>query len=317
MPSSISVTRSYQMQNEDYFQALVLEAQQHGPIPTSVCWPVSDVSMAGALDAAAAGLIHPLLVGPEREMLEIAQNLGRSLDFASVVNVCSEEEAAAKSVDLCRSGHASALMKGSLHTDLLMHTVLKEDGLRGDRRISHVYIVEAPLYHRRVLLITDAAINICPSLEEKVDIVRNVIDLAHVLGITNPNVAILSAIETVNPKIRSTLDAAALCKMCERGQITGAVLEGPLAFDTAVSKEAADAKGLKSPVAGEADILVVPDVESGNMLAKELEYLGGARVAGIVMGASVPVILTSRADSAESRVASCAVASLLLHFQVE
>jgi phosphate acetyltransferase len=304
------------MQDEDFFQTLVMEAQQHESIPTSVCWPVSDISLAGALDAAAAGIIHPLLVGPELEMSELAQTLGRSLDCASVINVCSEEEAAAKSVELCRSGHAWALMKGSLHTDLLMHAVLKEDGLRSNRRISHVYIVEAPLYHRRVLLITDAAINICPSLEEKVDIVLNAIDLAHVLGIPNPNVALLSAIETVNPRIRSTLDAAALCKMSDRGQITGAVLDGPLAFDTAVSKEAADSKGLKSPIAGEADILVVPDVESGNMLAKELEYLGGARVAGVVMGATVPVILTSRADSVESRVTSCAIAVLLRYVQL-
>jgi len=215
--------------------------------------------------------------------------------------------------DLCRSGAAGALMKGSLHTDVLMRFVLaKEGGLRTPRRVSHVFILEAPLYDR-ALLITDAAINIAPTLEEKFDIVQNVIDLAHVLGNPMPKVAIMSAMETVNPKIQSTLDAAALCKMADRGQITGAILDGPLAFDTAVSAEAAKVKHLKSPVAGQADILLVPDLESGNMLAKQLEYLGGAHLAGIVMGARVPIILTSRADLPESRVASCAVACMLVH----
>jgi phosphate acetyltransferase len=200
-------------------------------------------------------------------------------------------------------------MKGSLHTDTLMHAVLDRDvGLRGARRVSHVFVVDAAPAYPRPLLITDAAVNIYPTLDDKVDIVRNAIELAHALGIAVPNVALLSAAETVNPKITSTLDAAALCKMADRGQITGAVLDGPLAFDTAVSAEAARIKGLRSPVAGVADVLVVPDLESGNMLAKQLEYLGGAELAGVVLGARVPIILTSRADLAQARLASCAVA---------
>ena len=227
--------------------------------------------------------------------------------------MASEALAATRCVELCASGDAAALMKGSLHTDVLMHAVLKAEGLRTSRRISHIFIMEAPLYHRQALFITDAAINIYPSLEEKVDIVQNAIDLAHALGILEPKVAVLSAIETVNPKMVSTLDAAALCKMADRGQITGGILDGPLAFDTAVSADAALAKGLKSPVAGEADILIAPDLDAANMLAKQLEYLGGAHLAGIVMGAKVPIILTSRADSPESRVVSCAIASILVH----
>lgn len=204
-------------------------------------------------------------------------------------------------------------MKGSLHTDLLMHAALQKDtGLRTSRRFSHVFVLEAPLY-KRTLFITDAAINIYPTLEDKVDIAQNAIDLAHVLGVAEPRVAILSAVETVSPKIVSTIDAAALCKMADRGQITGGVLDGPLAFDTAVSAKAAQIKGLVSRVTGQADILVVPDLESGNMLAKQLEYLGGAQLAGIVLGTRVPVILTSRADSAATRLTSCAVA-VLLHY---
>ena len=250
-------------------------------------------------------------------MQKIASALGISLDSHQIVDVPTESDAAIKSTELCRSGVAKSLMKGSLHTDLLMRYVLqKEGGLRSSRRISHVFILEAPLYDR-ALLITDAAINIYPNLEDKIDIVQNAIDLAHVLGIPIPKVAIMSAIETVNPKIVSTLDAAALCKMADRGQITGAILDGPLAFDTAVSKEAALVKHLKSPVAGEADILLVPDLESGNMLAKQLEYLGGAHLAGIVLGAKVPIILTSRADLPESRVASCAVAAMLVHANLQ
>jgi phosphate acetyltransferase len=248
-------------------------------------------------------------------MREIAAREAVDISACSILDVETEEDAAVQSVELCRSGRAAALMKGSLHTDVLMHPVLSDHGLRTSRRMSHVFIMEAPLYHRRALLISDAAINIYPSLEDKVGIVQNAIDLAHALGIAEPRVAILSAIEIVNPKIISTVDAAALCKMAERGQITGAILDGPLAFDTAVSAEAALAKNVKSPVAGEADILIAPDLEAANMLAKQLEYLGGARLAGIVMGAKVPIILTSRADSAESRVASCAIASILLDYR--
>jgi phosphate acetyltransferase len=214
---------------------------------------------------------------------------------------------------MCRSGNALAMMKGSLHTDELMKAAMKADtGLRTNRRISHVFIMDTPAY-ARTLMITDAAINITPELEDKIHIVQNAIDLAHALGIAEPKVALLSAVETVNPKIKSTLDAAALCKMADRGQITGGILDGPLAFDTAVSVKAAKIKGLVSPVTGQADILVVPDLESGNMLAKQLEYLGGAQLAGIVLGARVPTILTSRADSAETRLTSCAVA-VLLHY---
>jgi phosphate acetyltransferase len=217
---------------------------------------------------------------------------------------------------MCRASTAQALMKGSLHTDELLKPAMARDtGLRTARRISHVFIMDTPAY-ARTLLITDAAINITPELEDKVHIVQNAIDLAHALGIPQPKVALLSAVETVNPKIKSTLDAAALCKMADRGQITGGILDGPLAFDTAVSAKAAKIKKLVSPVTGQADILVVPDLESGNMLAKQLEYLGGAQLAGIVLGARVPTILTSRADSAETRLTSCAVA-VLLHYAAQ
>ena len=297
----------------DFFGLLIRKCQDMERISVAACWPCSHVSLAGAVEAAEAGLIVPRLVGAEREIRSIADTFGLNIAPYQVVDCDSEEKAAQHCTELCRVGEAKALMKGSLHTDLLMRFVLqKEGGLRTSRRVSHVFVMDAPLYER-ALLITDAAINIYPGLEEKIDIVQNAIDLAHVLGVALPKVAIMSAIETVNPKIISTLDAAALCKMADRGQITGAILDGPLAFDTAVSKEAALVKNLTSPVAGEADILVVPDLESGNMLAKQLEYLGGARLAGIVVGAKVPIILTSRADSAESRVASCAVACLLAH----
>jgi len=267
------------------------------------------------MEAAKAGIVHPLLVGTERELNAIAASLGLDLGAYEIIPAKSEDNAAAKAVELCRNGRATALMKGSLHTDLLMHAALQKDtGLRTSRRFSHVFVLDAPLYER-ALFITDAAINIYPTLEDKVDIVQNAIDLVHVLGIVAPRVAILSAVETVNPKILSTIDAAALCKMADRGQITGGILDGPLAFDTAANAEAARVKNLKSLVAGEADTLLVPDLESGNMLAKQLEYLGGARLAGIVLGAKVPIILTSRADSPESRVASCAIASALIERQ--
>ena len=266
----------------------------------------------GATDGAAHGLIRPILVGHRDEILAVAKAHELNLDSFEIVDENTEADAAAKCVELCQSGNAAAIMKGSLHTDVLMHAVLKAGGLRTSRRMSHVFVVQAPLYHGRALLITDAVVNIYPSLEDKVDIVQNAVDLAHTLGIPAPKVAILSAIETVNPKITSTVDAAALCKMADRGQITGAILDGPLAFDTAVSTEAASEKDLRSLVAGDADILVVPDLDAGNMLAKELEYLGGAHLAGIVMGATVPIILTSRADSVEARIASCAIASLIV-----
>jgi phosphate acetyltransferase len=282
-------------------------------ITTSVCWPLSDVALRGAVEAAEAGIIKPTLVGPEAELKALAKKIGVSIEGYPIVESATEGNAAQVSVAMCRDGRSQAMMKGSLHTDELMKAAMSRDaGLRTSRRISHVFVMDTPAY-TRTLLITDAAINIEPELEDKVHIVQNAIDLAHALGIPEPKVALLSAVETVNPKIKSTLDAAALCKMADRGQITGGVLDGPLAFDTAVSSKAAGIKGLVSPVTGQADILVVPDLESGNMLAKQLEYLGGAQLAGIVLGARVPVILTSRADSAATRLTSCAVA-VLLHY---
>ena len=252
-----------------------------------------------------------MLVGDGEAIRELASRMGVRVEGLPMVEAATEAAAAQVSVDLCRSGKVQAMMKGSLHTDELMRVAMARDtGLRTNRRISHVFVMDTPAYDR-TLLITDAAINIEPDLEDKVHIVQNAIHLAHALGIPEPKVALLSAVETVNPKIASTLDAAALCKMADRKQITGGILDGPLAFDTAVSEKAAQIKGLVSPVTGKADILVVPDLESGNMLAKQLEYLGGAQLAGIVLGARVPVILTSRADSAATRLTSCAVAALL------
>jgi phosphate acetyltransferase len=282
-------------------------------ITTAVCWPMSDVAMRGAVEAANERLIEPTFIGPEPEMKTLAGKLHLDISRYPIVHADFESMAAELSVRMCRSGGAQAMMKGSLHTDELMKAAMQRDaGLRTSRRISHVFVMDTPAY-ARTLLITDAAINIEPELEDKIDIVQNSIDLAHALGIPEPKVALLSAVETVNPRIKSTLDAAALCKMADRGQITGGVLDGPLAFDTAVSVKAASIKKLVSPVTGQADILVVPDLESGNMLAKQLEYLGGAQLAGIVIGAKVPIILTSRADSAETRLTSCAVA-VLLHY---
>lgn len=282
-------------------------------VTTAVVWPLSDVAMRGAVEAAHAGLIEPTLIGPKDQMQALATKIGVDISPYPVVEAETEAKAAEAAVLICRSGSAQALMKGSLHTDELLKPAMARDtGLRTARRISHVFIMDTPAY-ARTLLITDAAINITPELEDKVHIVQNAIDLAHALGIPEPKVALLSAVETVNPKIKSTLDAAALCKMADRGQITGGILDGPLAFDTAVSEKAASIKKLVSPVTGQADILVVPDLESGNMLAKQLEYLGGAQLAGIVLGARVPTILTSRADSAETRLTSCAVA-VLLHY---
>jgi phosphate acetyltransferase len=282
-------------------------------ISVAVCWPLTDVALSGAVEAATAGLIDPVLVGPADEIRELAATLDIDIACYRIIDAPTEDKAAAVAVALCRSGETLALMKGSLHTDEMMRAVMqKETGLRGSRRISHVFVMDTPAYER-TLLITDAAINIYPTLEDKVDIVQNAIILAHALGIPEPKVALLSAVETVNPKIVSTLDAAALCKMADRGQIVGGILDGPLAFDTAVSAKAAEIKKLVSPVAGQADILAVPDLESGNMLAKQLEYLGGAQLAGIVLGSRVPIILTSRADSAEARLASCAVA-VLCHY---
>ena len=282
-------------------------------ITTAVVWPLSEVALKGAVEAAVEGLIKPTLIGDEAGIKALAAEMGLDISPYPLTHAETETRAAELGVAMCRDGNAQAIMKGSLHTDELMKVAMHRDtGLRTSRRISHVFIMDTPAYARTVL-ITDAAINIVPELEDKVHIVQNAIDMARALGIAEPKVALLSAIETVNPKIKSTLDAAALCKMADRGQITGGILDGPLAFDTAVSVKAAAIKHLVSPVTGQADILVVPDLESGNMLAKQLEYLGGAQLAGIVLGAKVPAILTSRADSAETRLTSCAVA-VLLHY---
>jgi phosphate acetyltransferase len=282
-------------------------------ITTAVVWPLSDVALRGTVEAASEGLITPTLIGDEAQMRALAAKIGVDIKPYTILQADTEGRAAELGVAMCRTGGAQAMMKGSLHTDELMKAAMQRDtGLRTSRRITHVFVMDTPAYPR-TLLITDAAINIKPEFEDKIHIVQNAIDLAHALGIPEPKVALLSAIETVNPKIPSTMEAAALCKMADRGQITGGILDGPLAFDTAVSAKAAKIKHLNSPVTGQADILVVPDLESGNMLAKQLEYLGGAQLAGIVLGARVPVILTSRADSAETRLTSCAVA-VLLHY---
>jgi phosphate acetyltransferase len=293
------------------FDLLVERARQLPAIPVAVCYPLTRVALEGALESATLGLMQPILVGPKSNIERLASTEELAIDKCELVNASDEIEAAGVAVELCRSGRANALMKGSLHTDVFMHPVLsRETGLRRTRRISHIFVMETPAYSR-ILLITDAAINILPGLEDKVDIVQNAIDLAHILGVPEPKVAILSAVETVHSNIVSTVHAAALCKMAERGQIQGGVLDGPLAFDTAVSPEAIRIKHLVSSVAGQADIVIVPDLESGNMLAKQLEYLGGASLAGIVTGASVPIILTSRADSAKTRMTSAAIAMLM------
>ncbi len=293
------------------FQAIFERAQGQPPVPTAVVHPCDAESLLGALDAAAKGLITPVLVGPEAKIRAAAA--AASIDLAGYRIVTTEHShaAASKAVAMARAREVEALMKGSLHTDELMGAVVADGtGLRTDRRVSHVFVMDVPTYPKP-LLVTDAAVNIYPDLETKRDICQNAIDFAHVLGIASPKVAILSAVETVNPKIQSTLDAAALCKMAERGQITGGTLDGPLAFDNAISAAAAKIKGIVSPVAGNADILVVPDLEAGNILAKELSYLAAAESAGIVLGAKVPIALTSRADSARTREASAAVMVLL------
>lgn len=295
------------------FSNIITQCKAFAPIPVAVAYPLSDVALRGAHDAAEKGLVLPTLVGPGRQIAELARSLEIDIGNYPVIDVELPDMAAEASVALCRSGKAEALMKGSLHTDLLMHAVMKADtGLRTTRRLSHVFIMDVPTYPR-MLLISDAAISIYPTLADKVDIVQNAIDLAQILGVHEPKVAILSAVETVTPKIISTIDAAALCKMADRGQITGGILDGPLAFDNAVNLRAAKIKHIHSPVAGAADVLIVPDLEAGNMLAKQLEYLAQSEAAGIVLGARVPIILTSRADSAKSRLASTAVAVLVAH----
>ena len=283
------------------------------PIPTAVVHPCEPTALAGALEAAEKGLIDPILVGPFKKIDETAQQAGLNLGIPKIEDVPHSHAAAERAVEMVREGRAEILMKGSLHTDELMAAIVsREKGLRTERRISHVFIMDVPTYHK-VLVVTDAAINIAPTLEDKVDICQNAVDLAISLGLEKPKVAILAAVETVTSKMPATIDAAALCKMAERGQITGAIVDGPLAFDNAISREAAITKGIKSEVAGDADILIAPDLEAGNILAKQLSFLANAASAGMVLGARVPVILTSRADSVRTRIASCAVAMLVAH----
>ena len=295
------------------YEALLERCRAYEPIPTAVAHPCEESALAGALEAAAKGLIVPILVGPIAKIREVAIKAGLDLGKTRIVDVPHSHAAAAKAVELIRKGEAELLMKGSLHTDELLGAVVaKETGLRTGRRISHVFLMDVPTYHK-VLIVTDAAINISPVLEDKVDICRNAIDLAVSLGVKKPKVAILGAVETVTSKMPSTIDAAALCKMADRGQITGGILDGPLAFDNAISRDAARVKGIHSEVAGDPDILLVPDLEAGNMLAKQLSFLANADSAGLVLGARVPIILTSRADSVRARIASCAVAMLAAH----
>ena len=295
------------------YERLLARCRDLEPIPTAVAHPCEASALSGAVEAAARGLIRPLLVGPAARIEQIAASAGIDLGDLEIVDASHSHASAAKAVGLVKEGRAEILMKGSLHTDELMSAIVaREGGLRTARRISHVFIMDVPAYHK-VLIVTDAAINIAPTLEDKVDICQNAIDLAISLGLEKPKLAILCAVETVTSKMPATIDAAALCKMAERGQITGGLLDGPLAFDNAISKEAARTKGIESDVAGDPDILLAPDLEAGNILAKQLSFLANADGAGMVLGARVPVVLTSRADSVRSRIASCAVAMMVAH----
>lgn len=297
---------------EKYRRLIALVAELP-PAPTAVAHPCDEASLSGVVEAAAMGIIKPILVGPEKKILATAEAHKLDISGFEIVDAPYSHEAAHKAVELVRLGRAEILMKGSLSTDELLAAVVKRDtGLRTARRLSHCFIMDVPGMDR-ALVITDAAINIFPTLEEKVDIIQNAIELAHCLNLPEPKVAILSAMEKVNPKLDSTIEAAALCKMASRGQITGGLLDGPLALDNAISPEAARIKKISGPVAGVADILVVPDLEAGNMLAKSLSFLMNADSAGIVLGARVPITLTSRADSLQARLASCAVAVLVAH----
>ncbi len=298
------------------YEKLLERCKSLAAIPTAVAHPCEESALTGAVEAAQAGLIEPILVGPAAKIEQTARSANVDLGKLEIVDTEHSVESAKKAVDLIKQGRAEVLMKGSLHSDELLSAVVsREGGLRTGRRVSHVFVMDVPTYHK-VLIVTDAAINIAPSLEDKVDICQNAIDLVTSLRhdkSDKPKVAILAAVETVTTKMPATLDAAALCKMAERGQITGGILDGPLAFDNAISTEAAKTKGIKSPVAGDPDILLVPDLEAGNILAKQLTFLANADSAGLVLGAKVPVILTSRADSVRSRIASCAVAALVAH----
>jgi phosphate acetyltransferase/phosphate butyryltransferase len=297
-----------------HHQQIIAKVKGLEPIRTAVVCPVDTVSLLGAVEAAKANLITPVLVGPEEKIRAAALRAQLDLSAYELESAENNSAASSRAVAMVREAKVDALMKGDLHTDELMHAVVDPlHGLRTDRRISHIFVMDVASYPRPLLL-TDAAINIFPTLDDKRDIVQNAIDLAHALGVTLPKVAILSAEETVRSKIPSTVEAGALCKMADRGQITGGILDGPLAFDDAISAEAAKTKGIVSPVAGQADVLVVPDLEAGNMLEKQLVYLAGAEVAGIVLGARVPIILTSRADKTLIRLSSCALALLWAHY---
>ena len=302
--------RQVERQHEKY-ERLLAVAKGLAPLPTAVVHPCDESSLTGAVNASEMGLIAPILVGPAARIKAVADK--HKLDIASfqIVDTPHSHASAEAGVRLAREGQVECLMKGSLHTDELMGAVVaREGGLRTARRISHCFVMDVPTYPE-ALIVSDAAVNIAPTLEEKVDIVQNAIDLAAALGAREVRVAILSAMETVNPKVPSTIEAAALCKMADRGQITGAILDGPLALDNAINLQAAEIKHIKSPVAGRANVLIVPDLEAGNMLAKSLSFLADADAAGIVLGARVPIILTSRADSVTTRLASCAVAALV------
>lgn len=296
--------------HEKYLR-LIAAAQKEQKIKVAVSHPCDEVSLRGAIEAKEMGLIEPILVGPADRIRNVAAQAGLNLEGLEIVDAKHSHESAAKAVELVSAGKVEALMKGSLHTDELMGAVVsKQAGIRTARRISHCFVMDVPS-HPEALIVTDAAINIAPTLEEKADIIQNAIDLAHALGAKEVRVAILSAMETVNSKVPSTIEAGALCKMADRGQITGAVVDGPLALDNAISPEAAAIKKIVSPVAGRANVLAVPDLEAGNMLAKSLSFLAQADAAGIVLGARVPIILTSRADSVITRLASCAVAVMV------
>jgi phosphate acetyltransferase len=293
------------------YDRLIAIAAKHPPMATAVAHPCDEVSLESAVEAARLGLLKPILVGPPARVVDAAARAKLDIGAFELVASQHSHDSAAKAVELVRAGRADALMKGSLHTDELMGAVVARDtGIRTARRVSHCFVMDVPR-HDQALIISDAAVNIAPTLEDKVDIVQNAIDLARALGTAEVRVAILSAMETVNPRVLSTVEAAALCKMADRGQITGALLDGPLALDNAINAEAAAIKHIVSPVAGRANVLIVPDLEAGNMLAKSLSFLAGADAAGIVLGARVPIILTSRADSLLTRLASCAVAVLV------
>ena len=302
-----------QLREHEKYERLIAATRGLPPLATAVAHPCDETSLRGVLEAAEARIIVPILVGPKERIRGLAGSLDLDIAGIDIVDVPHSQAAAEKAVEIVRNGGAELLMKGSLHSDEILAAVTRrETGLRTARRISHVFVMDVPT-HPHTLFITDAAVNIAPDLPAKRDIIQNAIDLYAGLGLGVPKVAILSAVETINPGIPSTIDAAALCKMADRGQIVGGELDGPLAFDNAISPEAARIKGIKSPVAGQAQILVVPDLEAGNMLAKNLSFLSRADAAGIVLGARVPIILTSRADNVRTRMASCAVAMLLAH----